>query len=169
MVVGAADVVGVVAVEPEDHTILVVDPDGVIPGQIPGEHVEATTGWDLQVVESHHGVDPVELSAHRRPELLGNAPLCLAVDTVPDVPSRVVAQQSEWLGIWDGLRNWLVTAAFEVDVLACPRGGGRLRLIALLEAGTVAAPILRHLGLPSEVPAARPARAPPLSSRDESW
>ncbi|HQZ39652.1 MAG TPA: hypothetical protein PLH72_11500 [Vicinamibacterales bacterium] len=59
--------------------------------------------------------------------------------------------------------------AFEVDVLACPRCGGRLRLVALLESGTVTARILRYLGLPSEVPAARLARAPPLASGDESW
>jgi hypothetical protein len=59
--------------------------------------------------------------------------------------------------------------AFEVDVLACPRCGGRLRLIALLEAGDGTARILRHLGLPAEVPAARPARAPPRLRSDEFW
>jgi len=68
-------------------------------------------------------------------------------------------------------RRWadLMRRAFEVDVLACPRCGGRLRLIALLEAGLVTARILRHVGLPSDVPPARPALAPPLASRDESW
>lgn len=30
----------------------------------------------------------------------------------------------------------LMRRAFEVDVLACPRCGGRLRLVALLEVGT---------------------------------
>jgi Putative transposase len=62
----------------------------------------------------------------------------------------------------------LMWRAFEVDVLACPRCGGRLRLLALLEAGAVTARILRHLGLATEVPAARPARAPPLMGGDES-
>ena len=68
-------------------------------------------------------------------------------------------------------RRWadLMRRAFDVDVLACPRCGGRLRLVALLETSPVTARILRHLGLPSEVPAARPARAPPLVSGDESW
>jgi hypothetical protein len=67
-------------------------------------------------------------------------------------------------------RRWadLMRRAFEVDVLACPRCGGRLRLMSLLEASTVTARILRHLGLPTEVPPARPARAPPPSSGDES-
>ena len=37
--------------------------------------------------------------------------------------------------------------AFEVDVLTCPRCGGRLRLVALIEASAVARRILTHLGL----------------------
>ena len=53
------------------------------------------------------------------------------------------------------------TCSFDLDVLACPRCGGRLRLIALLEASAVTERILRHLGLPTEVPDPRPARAPP--------
>ena len=56
----------------------------------------------------------------------------------------------------------LMRRAFGFDVLACPRCGGRLRLIALLDASVVTERILRHLGLPAEVPQARPARAPPL-------
>jgi hypothetical protein len=59
--------------------------------------------------------------------------------------------------------------AFDVDVLACPRCGGRLRLLALLEAGAVTARILGHLGLPAAVPAPRPARAPPLAGGAASW
>ncbi len=47
-------------------------------------------------------------------------------------------------------------------VLACPRCGGRLRLIALIEEASVIQRILRHLGLPTEIAAPRPARAPPL-------
>jgi hypothetical protein len=66
-------------------------------------------------------------------------------------------------------RRWaeLMRRAFDVDVLACPRCGGRLRLLALLEAGAVTARILRHLGLATEVPTACPARAPPLPGADE--
>jgi uncharacterized protein YbaR (Trm112 family) len=51
---------------------------------------------------------------------------------------------------------------FGFDVLACPRCGGRLRLLALIEEAAVIERILRHLGLPTEIPATRPARAPPL-------
>ena len=48
------------------------------------------------------------------------------------------------------------------DVLACPRCGGRLRLVALIDQARVIERILRHLSLPTEIPEARPARAPPL-------
>jgi hypothetical protein len=50
---------------------------------------------------------------------------------------------------------------FGVDVRACPRCGGRLRLVALIEQASVVQRIVRHLGLPTEVPEPRPARAPP--------
>jgi len=44
---------------------------------------------------------------------------------------------------------------FGLDVLACPRCGGRLRLIALIDEASVIQPILRHLGLPTEARAGR--------------
>ena len=44
----------------------------------------------------------------------------------------------------------------------CPRCGGRLRLVALIEEAAVIDRILRHLGLRTATPAPRPARAPPL-------
>lgn len=62
--------------------------------------------------------------------------------------------------------NWLwaelMQRSFGFDVLTCPRCGDRLDLIALIEDPKVIRRILSHLGLPSEVPAARPARPPPL-------
>jgi hypothetical protein len=56
----------------------------------------------------------------------------------------------------------LMQRSFGFDVLACPRCGGRLRLIALIEEARVIRRILGHLGLPTEVPTARPPRAPPI-------
>ena len=53
---------------------------------------------------------------------------------------------------------------FGFDVLACPRCGGRLRLIALIEEAAVIERILGHLGVPTAVPAPRAARAPPVSA-----
>jgi hypothetical protein len=56
----------------------------------------------------------------------------------------------------------LMRRSFGLDVLACPRCGGRLRLIALIDEAAVIARILRHLDLPTEIPAAHPPRAPLL-------
>lgn len=46
------------------------------------------------------------------------------------------------------LRRWadLMRRVFEVDVLACPGCGGRLRLVAVLDASDATRRILRHLG-----------------------
>ena len=61
-------------------------------------------------------------------------------------------------------QSWasLMARTFGFDVLACPRCGGRLRLIALIEEAAVVERVLRHLGVPTEIPAPHPARAPPL-------
>ena len=56
----------------------------------------------------------------------------------------------------------LMERTFGFDVLTCPRCGGRLRLIALIEEAAVISRILGHLGVPSEILAPRPARAPPF-------
>ena len=50
----------------------------------------------------------------------------------------------------------LMRRAFEIDVLACPRCGGRMQLIATIEDPSVIRKILAHLGLPTEVPQPRP-------------
>ena len=56
----------------------------------------------------------------------------------------------------------LMRRSFGFDVLACARCGGRLRLIALIDEAGVIERVLRHLGLPTEIPEPRPPRAPPL-------
>jgi Putative transposase/Transposase zinc-binding domain len=64
-------------------------------------------------------------------------------------------------------RSWatLMQRTFGLDVLACPRCGGRLRLIAFIEQPAVIARVLVHLGLPTELPVPRAARPPP----DQAW
>ena len=61
-------------------------------------------------------------------------------------------------------RPWaeLMRRSFGFDVLACPRCGGRLRLIALIEEAQAIQRILGHLRLPTAVPTASPARPPPM-------
>ena len=81
-----------------------------------------------------------------------------ATDAVPDESPSACSVSSPNRG-W----RWadLMRRVFELDVLACPRCGGRLRLIAVLEASDTTARILRHLNLPTEVPSPAPARPPP--------
>ena len=55
---------------------------------------------------------------------------------------------------------------FGIDVLECPRSGGRLRLMALIEHTQIVDRILRHLGLPADRPEPRPPRARPLLGDD---
>lgn len=68
-------------------------------------------------------------------------------------------------------RSWarLMQRTFEFDVLQRPRCGGRFRLIAMIDEGAIARRILGHLGLPTEVPPARPPpRARPWGPRARS-
>jgi hypothetical protein len=71
-----------------------------------------------------------------------------------------------------GAHQWaeLMRRTFGVDVLACPRCGRQLRLVALIDQASVIQRILRYLGLPTDVPEPRPARAPPrhLGPEDQS-
>jgi hypothetical protein len=64
-----------------------------------------------------------------------------------------------------GAYQWaeLMRRTFGLDVLACPRCGGRLRLLALIDQASAIQRILRHLGLLTDVPEPRPARPPPCS------
>ena len=55
---------------------------------------------------------------------------------------------------------------FDLDVLACPRCGGRMRLLATIEDPQVIRTILAHLGLPTEVPFLSPPRPPPARAAD---
>ncbi len=51
--------------------------------------------------------------------------------------------------------------ALDIDVLACPRCGNRMRLLATIEDPRVVERILTHLGLPSVPVLPAPAHAPP--------
>jgi hypothetical protein len=55
----------------------------------------------------------------------------------------------------------LMARAFLIDVLNCPRCGGRLKLIALIDQPSVISKILNHLGLPTTVPSPSTPRPPP--------
>jgi hypothetical protein len=118
----------------------------------PGHAVAMRTG--------HGGV----ASEGRRP-VAEPAPPAGGVSTPVTGPARLVRTGSNWL--W----AQLMQRTFGVDVLACPRCGGRLRLVVLIEHASAVRRILQHLGLPAEVPPPRPARAPPRrqEARRAEW
>jgi hypothetical protein len=55
----------------------------------------------------------------------------------------------------------LMRRTFGFDLLECARCGGRMKLLAVILDRATARKILIHLELPSEPPAAAPARASP--------
>jgi hypothetical protein len=50
--------------------------------------------------------------------------------------------------------------AFDLDVLQCPRCGGRMRLVALVRDTRATHRILRHLGMRAHPPPIAPAHIP---------
>ena len=70
---------------------------------------------------------------------------------------RVAPRQRCWA--WADLMR----RVFAVDILACAACGGRLRFIATIEDPPVVQRILAHVGLPTTLPEARPARPPPAT------
>jgi hypothetical protein len=79
-------------------------------------------------------------------------------EPAPDTPSRTGPGRRYWA--WADLMR----RAFETDVLACPRCGGPMQLIATIDDPAVIRKILTHLGIPADVPIPRP----PDSARERS-
>jgi hypothetical protein len=75
--------------------------------------------------------------------------------SVPEFQSKDPGKPRYW--------TWadLMRRAFDLHVLACPRCGGRMRLIATIEDPRVIRQILAHLGLPTEGSDPFPFRSPP--------
>lgn len=64
-------------------------------------------------------------------------------------------------------RPWaeLLARTFAVDVLTCPNGQGRMRLLAVIKEPANIARSLAHVGEATEVPRRSPDRGPPLRGR----
>jgi Putative transposase/Transposase zinc-binding domain len=89
-----------------------------------------------------------------------SAPAEIEPAPAADEPTKVASRRN---------RTWavLMQRTFGLDVLACPRCGGRLRLIALIEQPAVIKRVLGHLGVPTELPVRSPARPPEPVRLDE--
>jgi hypothetical protein len=95
-----------------------------------------------------------EVVRHARPAALPDAP---ATET------QTRAERETW--------SELMRVTFQLDVLACPRCGSRLRHIATILDARVARRILEHLGLPARAPPELAPRDPPplWPAVDEAW
>ena len=109
--------------------------------------------WRALVVRFDPAVHPgPEVAVHRDPEAAGA--LADVEEQAPGAVSPPPADNHHWAE--------LMRRSFGIDVLACPRCGGRLALIAIVEDPAVIGRILRHLGLQATIPEPCPARSPPL-------
>ena len=99
----------------------------------------------------YHGV--LAPRASWRLEVVPHPPVAEAKASPDQAHSRESASEPS--------RGWrwadLMRRVFEIDVLACPGCGGRLRLVAVLEASEATRRILRHLDL---LPESHPPRLP---------
>jgi hypothetical protein len=76
---------------------------------------------------------------------------------LPDPPATETQTRADERETW----SELMRITFQLDVLACPRCGGRLRHIATVLDVRVARRILEHLVLPARAPPELPPRDPP--------
>lgn len=85
----------------------------------------------------------------------------MSAPVAPDDPTPAVGARRP--RIRPRYRSWaeLMRRAFEADVLACPRCGGRMVVLATIDAPAVIARILTHLGLSMDSGEPAPGRAPP--------
>jgi hypothetical protein len=76
---------------------------------------------------------------------------------LPDAPATETQTRAE-------RETWseLMRLTFGLDVLACPRCGGRLKHVSTILDGRVARRILEHVGMSARAPPELPARDPPL-------
>ena len=89
----------------------------------------------------------------------GGAPLATAARAAAPVSEVAAPPRRER----PKYRAWadLMRRAFALDVMACPRCGGRMVLLATIEEAAVITRILTHLGLPLESDEPAPAHSPP--------
>ena len=85
-----------------------------------------------------------------------DSPACHSLPPDKDAPARAASHRCKYIP-WRQLMN----RGLNLDVETCPRCGGKMKLIALVQDPENIARYLRHLGLPTEVPAMAPARGPP--------
>jgi hypothetical protein len=90
------------------------------------------------------------------PAPLAAAPVAAPADSAPNpTPPRPFPRNPTWA--------LLMRRAFDFDVLACPRCGAQMTLLATIDDPRTVRRILSHLGISTEIPYPAPCRAPPAA------
>jgi hypothetical protein len=93
MVVRDLDFVGIAVLPLETQSVLLVEPDAVLPGTIAPKSFEAIPGWHSQFLKGPDAVQLIQLPACDRPEHLRTGlPSAPRVQTVEDVLGRTVRE-----------------------------------------------------------------------------
>jgi hypothetical protein len=87
------DIEGVLSLEPEDDSVLIVHTYRVKPGQVTHQRMQSVARGNPQISQASHGVELIQFPPNDRPKRSGNAPSGFAVDAVPDVSGCVVGQR----------------------------------------------------------------------------
>ena len=83
-----------------------------------------------------------------------------------DVDEDKISPPPAQVGVGTYCIDWasLLRRVFAVDILACGRCGGRMRVLAVVDNPPAVTKILEHLGLPAVPLDTAPARGPPQPS-----
>jgi hypothetical protein len=97
-----------------------------------------------------------------QPDLGRNTQRSGSRQTVPAGGTAARQEDAPGLDAPMAVLSWaeLIRRVFAVDVLECPRCGGRMRILAAIQTPGAIRDILEHLGLPSRAPPIHPARRP---------
>jgi len=82
-------------------------------------------------------------------------------DGMTTYPGLPVPEIQPFLTRETSVERYAPGVTFAIDVLACPRCDGRMRVLAYISDPDVTAKVLDHLGLPSAPPRLAPPRDPP--------
>jgi len=129
-----------------------VDLIGKIAAIIPRPHINLII---------YHGVLAPRAKWRKRAVVYGRPVPTLAVENADEenpVETKEPGRYTDWAT--------LMKRTFGLDVLECPKCHGRMKLIALIDQPAVIQKILKHLGLPADIPRARP---PPKDRQLGFW
>jgi hypothetical protein len=107
---------------------------------------------------ARRGAEDGAVSPERQDPCRGDAPRVPGVDRAP---ATLLARYLDWAQ--------LLARVYAVDVLACRRCGGRMKVVAFLTESDVTRKIRNHLDLPSVPPEPRPGRTRDPTPGSRGW